>query len=176
MKYKIATTMEQSLKLIELGLNVDTADMMYKLFTHITNKDGKTKYAHYTLFTVEIMPTLANFDIGDIEELEQVYKHFGYDSHNITKYKNNEFTIGSMSFSKDCIPAWSLGALLAIIPKKEAPYIKYLNEPPFDDEEYRWECGLPDLIGCPGSSPIEAAFQMVCWLLENGYIGKGGAS
>ena len=60
--------MEQSLKLIELGLNVDTADMMYKLFTHITNKDGKTKYAHYTLFTVEIMPTLANFDIGDIEE------------------------------------------------------------------------------------------------------------
>jgi len=119
----ISTTVEQSKRLLALGLDKDTADM--------------------------------------------TWKNVGTDWLELFVYGADE--------SEEDIPAWSLGALLEIMPKEETPYIMYLNEPPFD-EEYRWECGLFNYIGSPGSSPIEAAFQMACWLLKNGYIKKGGAS
>lgn len=124
----IATTIEQSKRLLELGLDPKTADMVWVRYAA---GGYRLEVLHRELFE-RIMET----DIA----------------------------------------AWSLSALFDVMPKEETPYIQYLNEPPFDKEEYRWECGLYDFIGSPGSSPIEAAFQMVCWLLENGYIEKGGAS
>lgn len=124
---QIATTIEQSKHLLELGLGPKTADMVWVRYAA---GGYRLEVLHRELFE-RIMET----DIA----------------------------------------AWSLSALFEVIPKKETPYIQYLNEPPFDKGEYRWECGFSD-IGSPGSSPIEAAFQMVCWLLENGYIKKGGAS
>jgi hypothetical protein len=125
---QIATTIEQSKYLLELGLSPKTADMVWVRYAA---GGYRLEVLHRELFE-RIMET----DIA----------------------------------------AWSFSALLDVMPKKETPYIQYLNEPPFDKEEYRWECGLSDLIGSPGSSPIEASFQMMCWLLENGYIEKGGAS
>lgn len=122
--------MEQSLKLIELGLSKETADMSYSEEYFGKDKDGNDEW-YWKLNACKFV---------DVEGI---------------------------------IPAWSLSALLEVMPKKETPYIMYLNEPPFDTE-YRWQCGLFDYIGSPGSSPIEAAFQMVCWLLENGYIEEGG--
>jgi len=132
---QIATTIEQSKHLLELGLDPKTADMEYCYIDEFNSG----------------LQVKSDINVEVDQKLD-------------------------VMFGVTHIPAWSLSALLEVMPKKETPYIQYLNEPPFDKEEYCWECGLYDLIGSPGSSPIEAAFQMVCWLLENGYIKKGGAS
>ena len=103
MKNKICTSLEQSKKLIELGIDVSTADMLYNVL-------GESYVRHDTP---------------------------------IDKYHT---------------PAWSLSALLKLIPKfslekdisNNAGYQLYYN---YDTTYY--------------DDPIDAAFEMVCWLKEN---------
>lgn len=112
---KICSSIEQSQKLIELGIDVNTADMCWQ---------------------------------------------------------NNEFPIG---FNDDeAVPAWSLSALLGLMPKLYEEY----NDP--DDggcqpnlckgwDNNQWHIVYRSSIYITEwyNDPIDAAFEMVCWLKEN---------
>lgn len=117
MKTKICTSLEQSKKLIELGIDVNTADMHYSTWTILNEGE-------YILSPNQ----------GEtIEELQEDY-------------------------GNQVIPAWSLSALLELIPSSVFLYSKLVKW----DESYYIEHRevLYD-------NPIDAAFEMVCWLLEN---------
>lgn len=108
---KICTTIEQSQKLIELGVDVSTADMY--------------------LWATSLRYYVESMDDGD--------------------------------FNKESdTPAWSLAALLELIPNWQMQ---------------TQDNGIGILYGCKeeiriieGETPLDAAFQMVVWLKENGKI------
>ena len=125
---KICTDISQSKKLIELGININTADMWY------INGEGKS--------------------------------HIGNWSENQHDW--------------DDIPAWSLSALLELIP----PYLGEFNEG-IDfglskSMNKKWysahyiqlnDDGIATFNKTvTGDTAIDAAFEMVCWLLESHYI------
>lgn len=121
---KICTTIEQSKKLIELGIDVNTADMYWWTY-------GKRYYR-------EAM------DDGD--------------------------------FNKEAdIPAWSLTALLGIIPK----HIKNYNVLRIDISDNDFAIWYDDVSnGCVNEtlpditmeSAVDACYEMICWLKENGKL------
>lgn len=102
--------------------------------------------------------------------------------------KKADVAISSIPFIKDTsevensaydalyykIPCWSLGALLDVMPK--LPRVEFnlvlpgvSDEPPyiaFDDCRENHQVHL----NFEGESPLEAAYNTVCWLLENNYI------
>lgn len=112
---KICTDILQSKKLVELGIDVNTADIIYNIF-------GESYIRH-------------GVDIDNTHS-----------------------------------PAWSLSALLRLIPtddKKDEYYVDTESHSDYHTVSYRncWD-------GCIHSeysteSLIDAAFEMVCWLLEN---------
>ena len=123
------TTIEQSKKLIELGLSSETADMWW---------------------------TPLNW------QLTEYYVEVKQDG------------IGT---PKNPIPCWSLGALMELMPK--------IKEDEDDGGCYptlckgyntdKWHCVYRSSIYITNwyDTSIDAAFEMVVWLLENGYIKKG---
>jgi hypothetical protein len=120
---QIATTIEQSKHLLELGLDPKTADMCL------------CKTAHDTWF-------LAAYTPGE------------YDAHTA--------------------PAWSLSALLEVMPKEEASSTIFLG-----CVSTLVRCKSYDFMWQHDSNavqPVTASYEMVCWLLEKGYITEGGAS
>lgn len=134
MNSKICTSIEQSKKLIELGIDVNTADMYYA-------PDANIFVAEPYITTTE-------------------------DETLIPAYKG-------------VIPTWSLSALLDLMP----PYL-FEFERGIDLNIYRnlngkgWHCSyMPNTIEnmkndkfkqiTNGDEPVDAAFEMVCWLLEN---------
>ena len=119
---KICTDLEQSYKLISLGLNKNTADMHY--------------------FSDGYNPT--KLDVGYSAENAKFYRG--------TK---NKYT-----------PAWSLTTLLELMPE-----IGFANKPILDLNGI--EINYSGVHFTKGNKqPVDAAFEMVCWLLENGYIKK----
>ena len=71
------------------------------------------------------------------------------------------------------VPAWSLSALLEVMPKEHEPEIQkspvtgqYFVYGFFDGEK-------PTYMTKDYDSPIDAAYEMVCYLLEQGLIEKG---
>lgn len=135
------TTIEQSKKLVELGLNPDTADMKWYYW-----KDE---------IDAPKVPTL------------------GFDKAVLESYKNTQAVY---------LPCWSLGALLEVMP----PYL-FEFERGIDLNIYRnlngkgWHVSyMPNNVESMqkdkfrqitnGNTPLEAAYSMVIWLLENGYI------
>lgn len=110
---KICTSLEQSKKLVELGIDVNTADIIYNV-------------------------------------LDESYIRHGTP---IDKYHT---------------PAWSLSALMELLP------LPTLEETPITDTETKWQC----TIYCDKAKywselhdePIDAAFEMVYWILENNKI------
>ena len=106
----ICTDIEQSKKLMELGLNVKTADMFW-------------------LVTTE----------------PRLHVLQGEDLHNYDSWEN--------------YPAWSLSALLKLLDNKAGLSKEYGTWFAYDNGKSH--CGKH----C--NSPLEAAFDMVCWLLEN---------
>lgn len=125
------TTIEQSKRLLELGLNPDTADMLWE--QHI------------------------------------------YESPYVTV---KPYTTKGKSISAHILPCWSLGALLELMPK--------IKEDENDGGCYptlckgyntdKWHCVYRSSIHITDwcDTSINAAFDMMVWLLENGYIKKGG--
>lgn len=111
---KICTSINQSKKLIELGIDINTADMCWQ---------------------------------------------------------NNEFPIGFND--EEGVPAWSLSALLGLMPtddKKDEYYVDTESHSDYHIVNYRncWD-------GCIHSeyseeSLLDSAFKMICWLKENGKI------
>ena len=124
-KIMTATTLEQSRKLIELGISSDTADMHYA-FSAI----GGPAFQDMIDASAILLPS----------------------SHN-TKYPYE--------------PAWSLSALLELMPKVNGHYPDLCRgkETGF---YYMWIEDVFDTQTFP--NPIDAAFEMVCWLKENSKI------
>lgn len=124
---KICTTIEQSNKLIELGLDINTADMYWR----------ELKYSAEPNFEAKIRQE------GMMIESPVVYS-----------------------------PAWSLTVLMEVISKANDfdekdlicsstgyRYEMYYKKPkPNDMQMHNGKC-------C--NNPLDAAFDMVCWLLEN---------
>lgn len=123
------TSIEQSKKLLELGLNPKTADMGYN----------------------------------------------GIEYRDIRKIRHD--SVANTMPNMNSIPCWSLGSLLSVMPfieenkiiynplltkSKFGYYITYFSK----EDKYIWRGS-----GCY-KTPIEAAYSMVVWLLENNYIKK----
>lgn len=140
---KICTSLEQSKKLIELGIDVSTADMFYADLL----VDGNHKY--------------------NLHPLES----YGFKTFEETKLKVSEHL--------DFIPAWSLSALLELMP----PYL-FEFERGIDLNIYpnlsgkAWHCSyMPNAVEnmkndkfkqiTNGDNLVDAAFEMVVWLKEN---------
>lgn len=107
METPIATSIEQSKKLIELGIDINTADMYW----------WHTSLRYY----------LEAMDDGDFNEVA------------------------------GDIHAWSLSALMELIPNWTMDKTDKVNLTcnPYDHCESCYE------------DPVDSAFKMVCWLLEN---------
>lgn len=134
---KICTTIEQSQKLIELGIDVETADMHYH-----TN----SMYEEYPCNEIVYIACLSKPE-----------KYNKYD-----------------------IPAWSLAALLDILPNDEvttttvtrggwvwtSESAKYLDIwlADYETEKHDNDFTLSE------DTPLDAAFEMVVWLKENNKI------
>ena len=126
---KICTSIEQSKKLIELGIDINTADMFW--------------------------------DLLDGDEPDEKIPNCCWDRFDITI---NEF-----------VPAWSLSALLDLMPKihGERPILdtgriqteKYYVEYPYHESTKNdwYSTKLCD-------SAVDAAFEMVCWVINNGHF------
>ena len=141
----VATTIEQSKNLLKLGLKPDTADVHYKYVL-----PGHSDKIHH-------VPEFGN----PVDSLK--WYNMGY-----TKSGKKPLTL-----EEYCVPAWSLSALLDVMPKIynveydlsliKSESVLYFA---FDD------CDKNIHIDVDGNTPIEAAYNMVCWLFENGYIKK----
>jgi len=140
------TTLEQSKKLVELGLNPDTADMKWYYW-----KDE---------IDAPKVPTL------------------GFDKAVLESYKNTQAVY---------LPCWSLGALMDLLPPSVQTGEGMQNQYEIDIRKYWGEeenlyqiaygndRGLSeewhDMINTRESENlIDVALDMVCWLLENGYL------
>lgn len=130
----IATTIEQSKHLLELGLNPKTADMWWS---------NRFVYWLHTPM------------IGVATEQNQLY---------------------TFKWCEEDIPAWSLSALLEVMPNND-----YWEICLWQYKDQRWQCVFDDVEFSNGETkafiadtPIGAAYEMVCWLLENNLIKKGG--
>ena len=127
------TSVEQSKRLLELGLDPDTADMFYNPLMDIDNGSR----ANF-LETPECMP------FKEIKEHRELY-----------------------------MPAWSLEALLGLIPHTGFDGIELNN---YNDGKTIWTAifhwgpeASPLRIG---NSPLDAVFEIIVYLLENKYITK----
>lgn len=120
---KICTSLEQSKKLLELGIDRKTSDMYYWCGSNLR---------------------IGGYRAQD-EELDT--------------------------------PAWSLGALMDLLPKGEDTVID-LCFGGYKGEEYidEWFCSFEDnkepfeFHSCNNKDKLDAAFEMVCWLKENGKL------
>lgn len=140
----IATTISQSRKLLELGLDPKTADMvwmcnkwLYSIEDNILNKNDfneQDTLAWSLSALLEVMPIT------------------------ITKsgmeYKLKVFPSGLFSTHSDT-SKWTL---------------QYCGR----DYSYRSRDKYPILVAVTQHDLIAAAYEMVCWLLEQGLIKKGG--
>lgn len=141
---KTYTTIEQSKKLLELGLDPNTADMYYQYVLPHSN-------------SIHHVPQVGN----PVECLN---------------WYNKGYTISgkeALSIDDYCIPAWSLAALLELMPS----VIKRCNKRMFLSLDKAGAFNLyyksPDRldeIWFTKENPIDAVFDMLCWLLENNYI------
>lgn len=131
---KICTSIEQSKKLIELGIDINTADLIYQPIMDIDSMSN-VGFAKIPLC----------FSFNEIKECNIQY-----------------------------LPAWSLSALLELMPKL------YEFEDDLDDGGCQpnlckgWDNNLWHVVYRYSiyntewyDDPIDAAFEMVCWLKEN---------
>lgn len=90
----------------------------------------------------------------------------GYSAENAKFYRGTE---------NEYIPAWSLTALLKLMPKIKVATPILVNAL-LEEKYYCHYQGIGTFKEVYTTTfheePIDAAFEMVCWLLENGYIKK----
>lgn len=146
----LATTIEQSKHLLELGLDPKTADMWWS-----------NRFVYWQSTPM----------IGIATEQNQLY---------------------TFKWSDDDIPAWSLSALLEVIPAmivyptwadKRTTDVWFTLDKDYNNETKKqfYMCYYKSLdthqlatnTDPSHSSPIDAAYEMVCWLLEQGLIKNG---
>lgn len=141
------TTIEQSKKLLELGLNPESADMYYPYVLPHSNN------LHHVPILGEPVESLSWYNIG--------YTLGG-------KYK-------PITLEKFCIPCWSLGALLDILKtRKDCNFITIhsgyslkwnLNTTYYELANWKEK----EIFG---ETLIDTVYNMIIWLLENEHIKK----
>lgn len=153
MKQQIATTREQSNKLLELGINSNTADMSW----HFTN--SKSESLQWELKTNPLV-TKENF-FGKIEKLASP----------LHKHSDGSPMTGEEVFDKiwgKDLPAWSLGALIKLLPEtidtykrfriairhNEIIYLNYTEVFHFEEED--------DIF--------DNCINMIVWLVKNNVL------
>jgi len=132
MNTKICTDIQQSKKLLELGININNADMHYM-------------YRHWEI-DEETVGSQSDASIGFDSDF-----YCGADNGKTYHY----------------IPAWSLSALIKMLPEG------FL----LMDDQGESELGLYS-VWVPGfnephfwkHNPVDAVFEMVCWLKKEKYI------
>lgn len=133
---QLCTSIDQSQKLLELGLSPNTADMYYQRFKPKSDK-------------IEHNPKVGN----PVEALSWYNK--GY-----TAFNNNE----PLKLEEHCIPAWSLSALMILMPTEcclgiiGRDYFYCSHPSGYTTDDY--------------DEPVEAAYNMIIWLIENNNIKK----
>ena len=158
---KICTSIEQSKKLIELGIDVNTADMWWA-----ERYEGRVT------------------ENGQYIVAEEPYYYLSFIKPSDINYSQDTI--------KD-IPAWSLSALLGLIPSEiygetiygdtityKVDFRKYKFTDDVDLYQIAYgsikfdvdgQHSFKDMVNTgQKEDPIDAAFQMVCWLKENGKI------
>lgn len=127
---KICTSIEQSKKLIELGINVETADMCY-----------------CPIMDIDSMNNIGFLEIPECYPFSEV---------------------------KECkvqyLPAWSLSALLGLMPtddKKDEYYVDTESHSDYYTVSYIncWDGRIHSEYST--ESLIDATFEMIVWLKEN---------
>ena len=98
-------------------------------------------------------------------------------------YKGNwTLTVGKKSAQVNrglAIPAWSLSALLEVMPSNIGDYDLYITKHKYVDGGHGYNVeynrGFTISVLHKGTSRdlVTAAYEMVCWLLEQGLIKKG---
>lgn len=116
----ICTSVEQSKKLLELGIDVKTADMLWTY----------------------------DFMVNDINGLNVISEQL--------KPEEND------------IPAWSLTALLSL--SNSCDLSKERIEEDGSDDRYWFHDDNFHKFSNEYDNPLDAVFEMVCWLKENGKI------
>ena len=129
----IATSIEQSEKLMELGIDTSTADMFWGYIRPWCHSDS-------------------SFDGG-------------YEEYPLPK----EMWVSEEEYSYK-LPAWSLDALLKLIPSDVSLSKGTIRLQPYEELPDRWCCDVDDVHTTIEDAPLEAAFKMVCWLKENNHI------
>lgn len=154
---QIATTREQSEKLQELGISVDTADMSW----HFTNM--RTESLQWELKTVPLV-TKENF-FGKIEKLASPFH----------KHADGSPMTGEEVFDKiwgKDLPAWSLGALIKLLPDTiildngNVCGLSVLNIGVY----YRYFADRSIVQGFENESIFENCVDMIGWAVKNEHI------
>ena len=73
------------------------------------------------------------------------------------------------------LSAWSLAALLDILPNKIIVLgTTYSIDLYFRDKNWfiTYKCNNEELVGIYSNNLVDIAFEMICWLFENNYIKK----
>lgn len=127
------TTIEQSKKLVELGLNLDTADMSYTW----------------------------NFDDSRYEIMTTAVKNWI-----VPKYAES-------TKIQQVLPCWSLGELINLMPsmiyKGGETFTLMVHKDVIYHVCYKSHYHL-DEIWFSKENLLDAAYDMLVWLIENGYI------
>lgn len=138
---KICTTIEESKRLIKLGIDVNTADMVYGYIAPYDFSDRM-------------------YD-GGYDEIPYIRDFFKINPN----FSENEYDGG--------LPAWSLSALLELMPDKivvnnENYFLNFTKK----SVEYRgivtWDG--QKCFSKEAENLLDAVFEMICWLKENGKI------
>ena len=137
MKNKIATSIEQSKKLTELGLNAYTADMNYCNSSY----KGKDYVGGWKL------------SLQSPQEAKSILNK----------------TVTDWSTYWEIIPAWSLSALMDILPAGIKNYTLHIIK---DNIIKRYFCSYRNkknevFVSTSGFNVIDAVFEMICYLKEN---------
>lgn len=159
-KSQIATTREQSERLLALGLKPETADMVY----------------HYTISRMaalewELQPRTPALK-GKFWTPERIAKlKSPFHKHPDGTPMTGEEIFDSL-WRKD-IPAWSLSRLLELLPTN----IKIGNQENVfclfhDNENKLWNLSYPCIEYFETESPFESCISAISWLIDNGQFNK----
>ena len=160
-----ATTVMQSKRLIEAGIDDSTADMKYMWqgtremqFNYFKRK----KVASYRAHTL-LEPCIAIINqVGDLEILDIEIPQLGDDGERSMVYKTDVEGVSLRWINEirpNDIPAWSLTALLNLCPYGGLEKVS---------DKYFYS--VKDYKGEMFETPIEAVIDAVCWFKEKGII------
>lgn len=141
---KLTTTIKQSRKLLEI-LPIETADFAWAIMDMIKSANGKKASNHISFHLKS--PIAKEFD-GD----EKIFDSFEFFADHF-ELNQDEWRLEGFNMRKGDVPAWSLTALLSLIPNPSI--MKRIDG--------KWQC--ESIVGDTiGDDPIDACVEMILLL------------